>query len=231
MEKLEMINPTELKAGMCVLCTQKDNGKQFIGKIQKVDGNTVHFDYTLRDDGTTSEYCKGEFDRFVFDDCSMFEDVANFIRKLTMKQPEVETPTEPSILNSNIKKVPFNLDKWKEGQYPLMTKDNRNVRYVTSDVKSDFPNLMLLECNDGETPVCYTNDGIAGIPGETTKHSDLDLFMLVEKPKPITQYVRLYRRDNTGTTFVSQLVDDPKDFDNIEIPIGCSVVSIVPITY
>ena len=233
MNNMRTIDPANLKAGMCVLCTQIDNGNQFIGKIQKIENGIVHFDYTLGDAGTTSGYCKGNVDRFTFEDCSRFCEVADFVNYLVK---EDVTPSEPTISNSDgFQKVPFNFEKWKNTPCTLVTRDGRNVRYVASDVKGKYPILMLIEQSDGiELPTCYDENGHAGIPGKNATFNSimfdgLDLFMLVETPKPITKYARVYRRDSTGTTFMSHLVNDPNEFDKIEVPTGVSVVKIIPI--
>ena len=234
MNNMRTIDPANLKAGMHVLCTQVDNGNQFIGKIQKVENGVVHFDYTFRDDGTDSDYCKGNVDAFTYVDCSMFNDAINFVKDLvSLREPETtDTPSVKS--NNDTEKRPFNFKAWEDGKYPLVTKDGRTARYVTSGVKGNYNLLMLVEDSDVELPVCYNENGLAGIPGENkgfrSMHFDgLDLFMIVEKPKPTIQYARVYRRDSTGTTFMSQLVNDPKEFNNIDIPVGCSVVKIIPV--
>lgn len=226
---MKTIDPANLKAGMYVLCTQVNNGNQFIGKIQKVENGVIHFDYTLRDDGTNSDYCKGNVDSFTYTDCNMFKDVIDCIKDIvSLDKPEV--PNTSSVCSNNdVEKRPFNFKAWKDEKYPLVTKDGRKVRFITSGVKGQYSLLMLIEEDDVEFPVCYNENGLAGIPGESTHFDGLNLFMLVEQPKPVVQYARVYRRDNTGTTFMSQLVNDPKEFDSIEIPTGCSVVKIVPI--
>lgn len=233
MNNMKTIDPANLKAGMCVLCTQIDNGNQFIGKIQKIENGVVHFDYTLRDDGTNSGYCKGNVDRFTFEDGSRFCEIADFVNNLVKDDV---TPSEPTTSNSNgFQKVPFNFEKWKDTQCILVTRDGRNARYVASDVKGKYPILMLIEQSDGiELPTCYNENGYAGIPGKNATFNSimfdgLDLFMLVETPKPTIKYARIYQRDNTGTTFTSQLVNDPKEFDSIEVPTGCSVLKIISI--
>lgn len=233
MNNMRTIDPANLKAGMCVLCTQIDNGNQFIGKIQKIENGVVHFDYTLRDDGTTSGYCKGNVDRFTFEDCSRFCEIADFVNDLVK---EDVTPSEPTTSSSDgFQKVPFNFEKWKNTPCTLVTRDGRNARYVASDIKGKYPILMLIEQSDEiELPTCYDENGHAGIPGKNATFNSimfdgLDLFMLMETPKPTIKYARIYQRDSTGTTFTSQLVNDPKEFDSIEVPTGCSVLKIIPI--
>lgn len=229
MNNMKTIDPANLKAGMYVLCTQVNNGNQFIGKIQKVENGVIHFDYTLRDDGTNSDYCKGNVDSFTYADCSIFKDVIDFTKDI-VSSDKPEVPNTSSVCSNNdVEKRPFNFKAWENEKYPLVTKDGRKVRFITSGVKGQYNLLMLVEEDNVELPVCYNENGLAGIPGESTHFDRLNLFMLVEKPKPVVQYARVYRRDNTGTTFMSQLVNDPKEFDSIEIPMGCSVVKIVPI--
>ena len=230
---MKVIDPANLKAGMCVLCTQIDNNNQFVGKIQKIENGVIHFDYTLRDDGTNSGYCKGDVDRFTFEDYSRFCEIADFVNDLVKDDV---TPSEPTTSNSNgFQKVPFNFEKWKATQCALVTRDGRNARFVTSDVKGKYPILMLIEQSDGiELPTCYDENGHAGIPGKNATFNSimfdgLDLFMLMETSKPTIKYARIYQRDSTGTTFTSQLVNDPKEFDNIELPTGFSVIKIIPI--
>ena len=234
MNNMKTIDPANLKAGMYVLCTQVDNGNQFIGKVQKIEDGIIHFDYTLRDDGTNSDYCKDKISSFTYADCSMFKDAIDFTKDIvSLDKPEV--PNTSSVCSNNdVEKRPFNFKAWEDGKYPLVTKDGRKVRFITSGVKGQYNLLMLVEESGVELPVCYNENGLAGLPGENkgfhSVHFDgLNLFMLVEKPKPITKYARVYRRDNTGTTFMSQLVNDPKEFDEIEVPTGVSVVKIIPI--
>lgn len=233
MNDMKAVDPANLKAGMCVLCTQIDNGNQFIGKVQKIENDVVHFDYTLRDDGTNSGYCKGNVDRFTFEDCSRFCEIADFVNNLVKDDV---TPSEPMPSNSNgLQKVRFNFEKWKDTQCALVTRDGRNARFVASDVKGKYPILILIEQSDGiELPTCYDENGCAGIPGKNATFNSimfdgLDLFMLMEAPKPTIKYARIYQRDSTGTTFTSQLVNDPKEFDEIEVPTGVSVIKVVPI--
>ena len=233
MNNMKTIDSANLKAGMCVLCTQIDNGNQFIGKIQKIENGVVHFDYTLRDDGTNSGYCKGDVNRFTFEDGSRFCEIADFVNSLVKDDV---TPSEPTTSNSNgFQKVPFNFEKWKDTQCSLVTRNGRNARYVASDVKGKYPILMLIEQAAGiELPTCYDENGCAGIPGKNATFNSimfdgLDLFMLVETPKPTIKYARIYQRDSTGTTFTSQLVNDPKEFDSIEVPTGCSILKIISI--
>jgi hypothetical protein len=224
---------------MCVLCTQIDNGKQFIGKIQKIENGVVYFDYTLRDDGTNSGYCKGDVNRFTFEDYSGFCEIADFVNDLvkddiTPSEPEPEQKPETSS-SDGFQKVPFNFEKYKSAPCALVTRDGRNARFVASNVKGKYPILMLIEQSDGiELPTCYNENGYAGIPGKNATFNSimfdgLDLFMLMETPKPTIKYARIYQRDSTGTTFTSQLVNDPKEFDSIEVPTGCSIIKIIPI--
>jgi len=234
MNNMKTIDPANLKAGMYVLCTQVDNGNQFIGKIQKIENGVIHFDYTLRDDGTNSGYCNGNINSFEYTNCNMFKDAIDFVNDIVSSDESKTSNISSVCSNDDFEKRPFNFKAWEDGKYPLVTKDGRKVRFITSGVKGQYNLLMLVEEANVELPVCYNENGLAGIPGENkgfhSMHFDgLNLFMLVEKPKPIVQYARVYRRDNTGTTFMSQLVNDPKYFDNIEIPSGCSVVKIIPI--
>lgn len=234
MNNMKTIDPANLKAGMYVLCTQVDNGNQFIGKVQKIENGVIHFDYTLRDDGTNSDYCKGNVNSFTYADCSIFKTAIDFAKDLISLDESEVSNTSDVCPTDNIEKRPFNFKAWEDGKYPLVTKDGRKVRFITSGVKGDYNLLMLVEDADVELPVCYNDNGLAGIPGEnkgfhSINFDELNLFMLVEKPKPITKYARIYRRDSTGTTFTSQLVDNPKEFDEIEVPTGVSVVKIIPI--
>lgn len=234
MNNMKTIDSANLKAGMYVLCTQVDNGNQFIGKIQKVENDIVHFDYTIRDDGTNSDYCKGNINSFTYSDYSMFKDAIDFTKDVISLGKSEVSNTSSVCSNDNVEKRPFNVKAWEDGKYPLVTRDGRKVRFATSGVKGQYNLLMLVEESDVELPVCYNENGLAGIPGEnkgfrSIHFDELDLFMLVEKPKPITKYARVYRRDNTGTTFMSQLVNDPKEFDSVEVPTGVSVIKIVPI--
>lgn len=236
MNNMKTINPANLKAGMYVLCTQVDNGNQFIGKIQKVENGVIHFDYTLRDDGTNSDYCKGNVNSFTYADCSMFKDAIDFTKDIvSLDKPEV--PDTSSVCSNNdVEKRPFNFKAWEDGKYPLVTKDGRKVRFITSGVKGQYNLLMLVEESGVELPVCYNENGLAGLPGENkgfhSVHFDgLNLFMLVEKPKPVTRYAYVYKRDNTGTTFLGPIMDSIEGLKNLNTPAGCSIIATIPVEY
>lgn len=236
MNNMRTIDPANLKAGMYVLCTQVDNGNQFIGKIQKVENGVIHFDYTLRDDGTNSNYCKGNVNSFTYADCSMFKDAIDFTKDIvSLDKPEV--PDTSSVCSNNdVEKRPFNFKAWEDGKYPLVTKDGRKVRFITSGVKGQYNLLMLVEESGVELPVCYNENGLAGLPGENkgfhSVHFDgLNLFMLVEKPKPVTRYAYVYKRDNTGTTFLGPIMDSIEGLKNLNTPAGCSIIATIPVEY
>ena len=230
---IKTIDSTNLKAGMYVLCTQ-DNGNQFIGKVSKVEGDRIYFEYVLKDNGTKTEKCSGNIKDFEITDCSYFKDLIDSLDSELFKDENTQCVKET--ISDDKVKTPFVYTSWSDNRSNLVTRDGRTVRIVAIDVKGNYPILALVSSDNIELPICYTFNGTAGIPGDKKSFNqigfnDLDLFMVEDKPTPTIQYARVYRRDNTGTTFMSQLVNDPKEFDSIDIPTGCSVVKIIPVEF
>ena len=104
-------------------------------------------------------------------------------------------------------------------------------------VKGRYHILALLDKDGEEIPVCYDSKGHAGIGNDeySSRFKSLDLLMVVEKPKseikPETKYAYVYKRDSTGTTFMSQLMNSVDELKNINTPAGCSIVATIPVTY
>lgn len=241
MDKMKMINPTELKVGMYVLCIQK-NKNHFIGKISELNLSTDHirFEFTLLDNGVQTSSASGNISDFEFVDVSGLCAIIDLIRMIPDSKFNVSSINANGCTSKDDSKstIDFNEEQWLAHKYPLVTRDGLQVRIVDTTVKGKYHILALLKENEREEmPVCYDSNGHAGVGNDpnSPRFKDLDLLMVVEKPKaeikPETKYAYVYKRDNTGTTFMSQLMNSVDELKNINTPAGCSIVATIPVTY
>lgn len=81
----------------------------------------------------------------------------------------------------------FNLEEAKAGK-PVCTRDGRNVRIITFDIKNDeYPIVAAVDCRGKEVATDYTINGKYNISGT---YSYSDLMMVTEKKKG---WINLYK--------------------------------------
>lgn len=72
----------------------------------------------------------------------------------------------------------------------VVTRDGRNVRIKCTDTKGDCPVIRLVDCEETEIPISFTEKGRAGVDG---CGSLLDLFFDTKKHEGL---VNIYRDNN-----------------------------------
>ena len=228
------INAADVKPSDYVMCTQK-NGNQFIGCVREIDHTKDHirFAFTLLDNGDQTGSATGKISDFEYVDVSSLRDLIDLLRMTSdviNKETSVETKPEVTMPTDTVE---FNEEQWLANKYPLVTREGDTIRIVDTNVKGKYHILALLDKDGEEMPVCYDSKGHAGIGNDTTgpRFKELDLLMVVEKPKPVTKYAYVYKRDSTGTTFMSQLMDSVDELKKINTPAGCSIVATIPVEY
>lgn len=233
--KFKTVNPADIKPNDYVMCTQK-NGNQFIGCVKEIDHTKDHirFSFTLLDNGTQTESAVGKISDFEYINVNDLKEIIDIL-KMSNEDISKETKSEEKVETSSLKDaVEFNEEQWLAHKYPLITRDGDSVRVINDvTVKGKYHILTLLDKDGEEMPVCYDSYGHAGLGNDPNcpRFKGLDLFMVVEKPKPVTKYAFVYRRDNTGTTFMSQLMDSVEELEKLNTPAGCSVITTIPVTY
>ena len=239
------VNPTDIKVGDYLLCTTKRTNKQLIMHVSSVDAenNKMEFSYALLDDGTATGSGEAHPSDFTFKNLNhigfIIDEVAKYAEEATSLAKF--NNVLDGILNKTNKvetnRRPFNYDEYKKNPVPLVTRDGKSIRFIIDIEKGTYPLVMMIEDGNSEIPITYDHNGKAGLGNTPVPMDETDLFMVVETPKeePVStstvKYARVYKRDSTGTTFMSQLVDNVSEFDNIDIPTGCSVVKIVEVAY
>jgi hypothetical protein len=208
-----------------------------------VENDKMDFSYALLDNGIAtgsgeanlSDFTFRNLNRigFIIDEVAKYAEEAMSLARLNNVFDDILNKTNKVETN----RKPFNYDEYKKNPVPLVTRDGKNTRFIIDVEKGKYPLIMMVEDGDSEMPITYDHNGKAGLGDTPVPMDETDLFMVVETPeeKPTDEstvkYARVYRRDNTGTTFMSQLVDNISEFDNIEVPTGCSVVKIVEVAY
>lgn len=228
------VNAADIKPSDYVMCTQK-NGNQFIGCVREIDHTKDHirFAFTLLDNGEQTGSATGNISDFEYVDVSNFRDLIDLLRMTgDAVNTETSVETKPEITTST-NTVEFNEEQWLANKYPLVTREGNTIRIVDTTVKGKYHILALLDKDGEEMPVCYDSYGHAGVGNTTTgpRFKGLDLLMVVEKPKPVTRYAYVYKRDNTGTTFVGPIMDSIEGLNNLNTPAGCSIVATIPVEY
>ena len=232
--KFKTVNPADIKPSDYVMCTQK-NGNQFIGCVREIDHAKDHirFAFTLLDNGEQTESATGNISDFEYIDVNDLRELIDLIRttgEAINKETPVETKPENVIPTDTVE---FNEEQWLANKRPLVTRDGDSVRTIDTTVKGKYHILALIDKDGEEMPVCYNSQGHAGLGNDPNcpRFRGLDLFMVVEKPKPVTKYAYVYKRETTGTTFMSQLMDSVEELKNLSTPVGCSVIATVPVEY
>ena len=228
------VNAADIKPSDYVMCTQK-NGNQFIGCVREIDHAKDHirFAFTLLDNGEQTGSVTGNISDFEYVDVSDLRDLIDLLRMTgdainkeasVETKPKFTTPTDT---------VEFNEEQWLANKYPLVTREGGTIRIVDTTVKGKYHILALLDKDGEEMPICYNSQGHAGVGNTTTgpRFKGLDLLMVVEKPKPVTRYAYVYKRDNTGTTFVGPIMDSIEGLKNLNTPAGCSIIATIPVEY
>ena len=74
---------------------------------------------------------------------------------------------------------PFTLEEYiANPNRKVITRDGRNVRIRCTDAKGDCPIVGLVDCNDTEIPLCFTEKGRIGV---NFCDDPMDLFFDAEK--------------------------------------------------
>jgi hypothetical protein len=228
------INPADIKPNDYVMCTQK-NGNQFIGCVREIDHTKDHirFTFTLLDNGEKTGNVKGKISDFEYINVNDLREIINLLKMTSDtidKEESVETKSENVMPTDTVE---FNEEQWLANKYPLVTRDGDSVRIIDVTVKGKYHILALLDKNGEEMPVCYNSHGYAGIGNDPNcpRFRGLDLLMVVEKPKPVTRYAYVYKRDNTGTTFLGPIMYSIEGLKNLNTPAGCSIIATIPVEY